>query len=327
LKPSLETYAELLRQGSIVAFPTETVYGLGASAWNPLAIGKVFEAKNRPADNPLIVHVSSVAMLNEFVEEIPWPAKMLMQKFWPGPLTMIFSKKKKVLDLISAGLDTVAIRMPNHPVALRLIDLAGPLVGPSANTSGKPSPTHPDHVREDFGNSLPIIEGGRCEIGLESTVIDMTSVIPEILRPGYITPVMIKEQTGIDVLIATIPSSGTVTETDSPGFHGLTPRSPGLKYSHYSPSAAVRWMETNEVPSGAGTLYLLHSSHTAPAENPARTIDFYGDYRRLARELYDWFRKADHEGYASIAIEPFGNDNPDELIVALKNRIEKAIGG
>lgn len=313
MKPSLDTYAELLKQGSIVAFPTETVYGLGASAWNPLAIGRVFEAKKRPSDNPLIVHVSSVAMLNDFAEEIPENARLLMQKFWPGPLTLIFKKKKKVLDLITAGLDSVAIRMPNHPVALRLIDLAGPLVAPSANTSGRPSPTHPDHVRDDFGNSLPVIEGGQCDIGLESTVLDLTSAIPEILRPGFITPKAIAEQTGIHVVMA-----GNRPDT--------APKSPGLKYSHYSPNASVRWMKPDEIAENRDTLYLLHSNKTGVVPGPARTVHFCGDYRRMGRELYDWFRKADHEGYAHVALEPFLAENPDELIATLKNRIDKAAG-
>ncbi|MCA1802311.1 MAG: threonylcarbamoyl-AMP synthase [Rhodothermaceae bacterium] len=311
MKPSLDTYAELLKQGSIVAFPTETVYGLGASAWNPMAIGRVFEAKKRPADNPLIVHVSSIAMLNEFVEEIPDNARLLMQKFWPGPLTLIFRKKKKVLDLITGGLDTVAIRMPAHPVALRLIDLAGPLVAPSANTSGRPSPTHPDHVRHDFGNSLPVIEGGQCEIGLESTVLDLTAVVPEILRPGFITPKAIAQQTGIHVVMAEYKPDEA-------------PKSPGVKYSHYSPNAAVRWMKADESAFNRDTLYLLHDNKPGSGASAARMIHFYGDYRRMGRELYDWFRKADHEGYSHIAIEPFNDENPDELIATLRNRIDKA---
>jgi L-threonylcarbamoyladenylate synthase len=313
LKPSLESYAELLKQGSIVAFPTETVYGLGASAWNPLAIRRVFEAKKRPADNPLIVHVSNLAMLHEFVEDIPPQARSLMQKFWPGPLTLVFRKKDKVLDLITGGLDSVAIRMPNHPVALRLIDLAGPLVAPSANTSGRPSPTNPEHVREDFGNSLPVVEGGQCEIGLESTVLDMTGPIPEILRPGFITPGEIEKKTGIRV------ATGSQKNADAP-------RSPGLKYSHYSPAASVRWMRPGEYPDRTDTLYLMQNLQTDERANQARTILFFNDYRRFGRELYDWFRKADHEGYHHIAIEPFRADDPDELIATLKNRIEKATG-
>jgi L-threonylcarbamoyladenylate synthase len=358
LKPSIETYAELLKQGSIVAFPTETVYGLGASAWNPQAIGKVFEAKKRPADNPLIVHVSSVSMLGDFAEEIPFPARQLMQKFWPGPLTLIFRKKKKVLDLITAGLDTVAVRMPDHPLALELIDLAGPLVGPSANTSGRPSPTHPDHIREDFGNTLPVIDGGRCTIGLESTVIDMTSVMPEILRPGAVTPKKIKELTGIDVIYPNdderseyaqtgknpLTYSKTVPEGELPttesGHISPAPKSPGLKYSHYSPNATIRWLQDGESTDNISTLYLIHGSSTGHSEQSgksgqsgipadtgkARTVSFNGDYHRMARELYDWFRKADHEGYSDIAIEPFRSGDTDELIEALKNRIDKAIG-
>lgn len=313
MKPSLETYAELLKQGSIVAFPTETVYGLGASAWNPLAISRVFEAKKRPADNPLIVHVSNLAMLQEFAEEIPPQARSLMQKFWPGPLTLIFRKKDKVLDLITSGLDSVAVRMPNHAVALRLIDLAGPLVAPSANTSGRPSPTNPEHVREDFGNSLPVIEGGQCEIGLESTVLDVTGPIPGILRPGSITPGEIEKMTGIRVV------TESYRKTDAP-------KSPGMKYSHYSPEATVRWMESGEHPGQAHTLYLMQNLQSSERGNQVRIIPFYNDYRRFGRELYDWFRKADHEGYSHIAIEPFRADDPDELIATLRNRIEKAIG-
>lgn len=181
--------AEILRKGGLVAFPTETVYGLGANALNEDAVKNIFKAKGRPSDNPLIVHIADYDALNELVTEIPEKAKVLMDKFWPGPLTLVFKKSEKVPETVSGGLDTVAIRMPKKPVALELIKLSGvPVAAPSANTSGKPSPTKAQYVVDDMSGKIDaIIDGGNCEVGLESTVLDITGDVPKLLRPGGVT--------------------------------------------------------------------------------------------------------------------------------------------
>ena len=320
-------HAELLRQGQLVVFPTETVYGMGASAWQPAAVRSVFETKGRPADNPLIVHISSVSMVSAFARQVPPRARTLMQKFWPGPLTIILKKKPEVLDIVTAGMDTVALRMPDHALALALIAEAGPLVAPSANKSGRPSPTRPQHVAADFGRALPVIDGGDCDLGLESTVIDMTVHPPCILRPGYITPERIEEVCGFRPRMASSGKSGAGDEV---------PRSPGMKYSHYAPRAAVGWLPplpadrqsytADELP--AQSLVLMHYARAHRKQN-VKQIHFQGDYARMARELYDWFRKADIDGFARVAIEPFPAAEAAQtnaLFQALNNRISKAIG-
>lgn len=306
----LDQYIDLLNQGEIVAFPTETVYGLGADAWNPAAIQKVFAQKGRPADNPLIVHVSSVSMAEEFTGQFSKDALKLMEQFWPGPLTLIFSKKPEVLDLITAGLQTVAIRWPRHQLAQNLISQAGPLVAPSANTSGKPSPTKADHVKEDFGSDFPVIEGGDTDIGLESTVLDISRTPYSIYRPGAISAGEIEHVIG------------KKTQQNPPSTD-TTAKSPGTKYTHYAPKATVRWLSSNEEADNLQTLYLFHSENISSAEK--NKVCYNGNYKRLAHELYDRFRQADHKGYASIAIEPLPENLENPLIPALANRIQKAV--
>jgi len=190
--------AFLLKKSELVAFPTETVYGLGANALDEQAVIKIFEAKGRPSDNPLIVHISDRHQLDELVLQIPEAAEKLIQAFWPGALTLVFKKNPVIPDIITGGLNTVAIRMPVHPVAIELIRLAGfPLAAPSANRSGKPSPTAAAHVLEDMDGRIPmIIDGGSCEVGIESTVLDMTVFPPMLLRPGGVTSEMIEAVIG-----------------------------------------------------------------------------------------------------------------------------------
>lgn len=310
----LEKYAELLKAGEVVAFPTETVYGLGASAWNPEAVMKVFSLKGRPADNPLIVHVSSFLMLEDFATEIPDKAKKLIDAFWPGPLTLVFKKKPKVLDVITGGMDTVAVRMPDHELALSLISQAGPLVAPSANKSGKPSPTRPEHVLHDFGDDFPVVRGGECRIGLESTVIDVTSTPFQIYRPGYISKVEIE---------SVIKSHVSIYQKKP---DDRTPRSPGMKYTHYSPNALVRWLIDNDNFSNSSAVYLLHDKEINISNK--HLLHYHGDYDLLAKELYDRFRQADLQGIGEIIIEPFSDatiaNHP--ILHALLNRIQKAIG-
>ncbi len=326
-KPSapVESYAELLKQGNLVVFPTETVYGLGASAWNPAAVQLIFNTKGRPADNPLIVHISSIDMVKQFTDHVSGRARVLMQKFWPGPLTLVFKKKARVLDAVTSGLDTVALRMPDHPLALSLIEHAGPLVAPSANKSGRPSPTRPEHVYSDFGNRIPLLDGGNCDIGLESTVLDLSVNPPVILRPGFITASAIEDACGFR------PEVFSPKETDSP----FQPKSPGMKYTHYAPKAGIRWLSEKDITllnrqsDNSRTLLILHEADI-PLEEPLRGLritHFKGDYRRFARELYDCFRKADIDEHREIIIEPFSTElmQQDELIGALHNRISRAV--
>lgn len=223
--------AKIINDGGLVVFPTETVYGIGADALNDSAVDKIFKAKERPGDNPLIVHIASMEELNVLVSEIPENAKKLADKFWPGPMTMILKKSSIMSDKITAGLDTVAVRLPANEIALELIKISQkPIAAPSANTSGKPSPTEASHVVEDLmGKVDMIIDGGNTFIGLESTVVDMTTDIPMILRPGKITKEDIESVLGkCEYDPAIIKSS-----------EKIIPKSPGQKYRHYSPIAEV----------------------------------------------------------------------------------------
>ncbi|MFW6603057.1 L-threonylcarbamoyladenylate synthase, partial [Listeria monocytogenes] len=226
--------AKLLRSGECVAFPTETVYGLGADATNQAAVQKIYEAKGRPSDNPLIVHIARREQMDPFVASYPVKAIQLMEKFWPGPLTVILPLKKDSLATnVSAGLSTVGVRMPEHPVSLALIDAANiPVAAPSANRSGKPSPTTASHVIEDLdGKIAGIIDGGATGVGLESTVIDCSLDIPVILRPGGVTKEQIEQIIGpVDI------ATNNTKETEKP-------KAPGMKYTHYAPKAPVYLIE------------------------------------------------------------------------------------
>ena len=219
--------AEIIKSGGTVAFPTETVYGLGADALNPSAVEKIFKAKNRPADNPLIVHISSNDMLNIVAKDIPETARKLMDSFWPGPLTIILNRTDVVPDITTGGLETVAVRMPSHDVALALIREAGvPIAAPSANTSGRPSPTKAAHVIQDMDGRIDaIIKGDDSRIGMESTVMDLTVTPPTLLRPGGLSLEEIIECIG-EVVVAR--GSG---------------KSPGTRYTHYSPKAKLVLVE------------------------------------------------------------------------------------
>lgn len=223
----LEEAKDLLQRGELVAFPTETVYGLGADGLNEKAVEKIFLAKGRPQDNPLILHISDLDMLEGLVEEVSLEAKILIETFWPGPLTIIFKKSAKVPEIITAGLETVAIRMPKDPIALEIIRRAGtPIAAPSANISGRPSPTDAETCYHDLKGKIElIVDGGSTIVGLESTVIDMTGEIPLILRPGAVTLEMIRE-----LLPQTEVDKGILKEKE-------TPKSPGQKYKHYAPRA------------------------------------------------------------------------------------------
>ena len=232
----LREAAGILRSGGLVAFPTETVYGLGGNALDEDAARKIYAAKGRPSDNPLIAHVSCMEEVAPLVKEIPEAGRKLMEAFWPGPLTMIFPKSDKVPCGTTGGLDTVAIRMPDDPVANRLIALAGvPVAAPSANTSGRPSPTTADHVWQDMNGRIEmIIDGGPVGIGVESTIVDVSSAVPAVLRPGAITMEMLEEVLGevcVDPAIL------------GPLSADVRPKAPGMKYKHYAPKADLTLVE------------------------------------------------------------------------------------
>ncbi|NLZ44087.1 MAG: threonylcarbamoyl-AMP synthase [Clostridia bacterium] len=227
----LREAAAILQQGGLVAFPTETVYGLGAAVTHPQAVQRVYSVKGRPADNPLIVHLDSYERLPLVAAAIPPAARRLAGKFWPGPLTMVLPKKATIPEEVSAGLPTVAVRVPAHPVALRLLALAGvPVAAPSANLSGRPSPTLGSHVAEDLDGLVEmILDAGPTGVGLESTVLDLTGKTPRILRPGGVTREMLEEVFG----------AGGVDEADPAAMESGRPLAPGMKYRHYAPKAPL----------------------------------------------------------------------------------------
>lgn len=227
----LNKAASILQEGGLVACPTETVYGLCANALNETAVADIFKAKGRPNDNPLIIHIAHLDMLPPLVQSIPPYAKTLMKHFWPGPLTLIFQASERVPLSVRAGLSTVAIRFPSHPIMQSLISLSGvPLAAPSANTSGKPSPTNAQRVKEDLDGKIhAIIDGGSASVGLESTVVDLTCEYPTILRPGGITQAM------LETVVDKVCIDAALTSKD----HSLIPKAPGMKYTHYAPNARV----------------------------------------------------------------------------------------
>ena len=233
---AIQKAGEILKTGGLAAFPTETVYGLGGNALDEDAARKIYAAKGRPSDNPLIAHVSCVEEVAPLVKEIPEAGRKLMEAFWPGPLTMIFPKSEKVPYGTTGGLDTVAIRMPDDPVANRLIALAGvPVAAPSANTSGRPSPTTADHVWQDMNGRIEmIIDGGPVGIGVESTIVDVSSAVPSVLRPGAITMEMLAEVLGE---VSVDPAILGPLSAD------VRPKAPGMKYKHYAPKADLTLVE------------------------------------------------------------------------------------
>jgi L-threonylcarbamoyladenylate synthase len=226
----IEQAALVIRLGGLVAFPTETVYGLGADAMNEEAVQKIFQAKGRPADNPLIVHVNSLAMLHRVADRVSDKAQALIERFCPGPLTLVLSRKPEIAPTVSAGLQTIAVRLPNHPAALALIEKAEtPIAAPSANASGRPSPTTAQHVLRDLDGRIEmILDAGETNIGIESTVLDVSEAVPVILRPGWITREMIAD---------------TIGEVRQAISEDELKRSPGTRYRHYSPRARVVLVE------------------------------------------------------------------------------------
>ena len=327
----LKDAAEIIRNGGLVAFPTETVYGLGGNALDPDASKKIYAAKGRPSDNPLIVHISSVDQLDGIADGIPEKAKKLMDAYWPGPMTLIFKKKPSVPDETTGGLDSVAVRMPVHPVAKALIDAAGlPIAAPSANVSGRPSPTKAEHVIEDLNGRIDmIIDGGQSEVGLESTIIDVSSDDVYLLRPGGITVKMIEDVIG---------SIGIDKAVTGPLKDGERPKAPGMKYRHYAPKAEltivsgdiakvqykINRLATVDVAEGrkVGVIATDESRGAYPG-TLTKSIGSRNDKNAVAHNLFDVLREFDKEDVDVIYSEAF-DDN--DIGFAIMNRLRKSAG-
>ena len=297
---SVRKAAAFIQSGEVVGMPTETVYGLAADAFNEEAVAKIFAAKERPADNPLIVHISDLTMISDIAAELPQLAVTCAKRFWPGPLTMVLPKTPNVPLITSGGLDTVGVRMPSHPVARALIDAAGvPLAAPSANLSGSPSPTRAEHVMKDMKGRIPaIIDGGECEAGVESTVICFEEGAIKILRPGRITAQMLAEVTP-DVRI----DKGVLHAVES----GAKVASPGMKYKHYAPKAQVTLVEGTAKQfaiyvlkhADEGTLCLVFSETDIEGLDVPYIV--IGDTpEQQAHELFAALREADSRGARTV---------------------------
>lgn len=321
---------EVLKQGGLVAFPTETVYGLGGDGLNAGSSEKIYAAKGRPSDNPLIIHIADMESLAGIVREVPEKAVKLAEEYWPGPLTMIFQKNDRVPYETTGGLDSVAVRMPSHPVAKTLIQAGGGYIAaPSANTSGRPSPTRAEHVEEDLSGKIDmILDGGEVEIGLESTIVDFTSETPVILRPGYISEEMIRQ------VIGDVSMDKGLLITDA----SVKPKAPGMKYRHYAPKAGLMIVQGNEK---LVTEYINSQCKSLEAKGEragvictdedqklydaavVKSIGTREDEEGIARHLFGILRAFDEEDVTCIFSEAF--DTP-QMGQAIMNRLLKAAG-
>ncbi len=323
--------AQILRDGGLVAFPTETVYGLGANALDEAAAKKIYAAKGRPSDNPLIAHISCLEELKPLVAYIPEAGRKLAEAYWPGPLTMVFPKSDIVPYGTTGGLDTVAVRMPSDPVANRLIKLAGvPVAAPSANTSGRPSPTTAQHVWQDMEGKIEmILDGGPVGIGVESTIVDVSGDVPTLLRPGAITMEMLRETVGrveIDPAIQAPPSAD------------LRPKAPGMKYRHYAPHADLQLVEgeTDRVVEAINALVrerlaegkmvgviCTDETRARYPQGEVRSVGLRAKEETIAHNLFAVLREFDDLKVDCIYSESFSKDH---LGQAIMNRLTKAAG-
>lgn len=326
----LRRAGEILKGGGLVAFPTETVYGLGGDALNPASSRKIYAAKGRPSDNPLIVHICRFEDIYSLAEQVPEAAVKIADAFWPGPLTMILPKAEKVPGETTGGLDTVAVRFPSHPAARKLIEWGGGYIAaPSANRSGRPSPTKAKYVAEDMeGRIEMIVDGGEVGIGLESTIVDLTVEPPRILRPGYVTQEM------LDKVLGRVEMDAAVIDPSS----GQAPKAPGMKYRHYAPEGILTIVEgepervaayindQTEKDKAAGektgilcTQELLESCHA----DVVKCVGSYRDEDGIARKLFALLREFDDEKVTKIYSESFSEQG---LGQAIMNRLLKAAG-
>ena len=325
----------VIKRGGLVAFPTETVYGLGADGMDGEASVKIYEAKGRPSDNPLILHISDMDMLDQIVSEIPPKAKILMDNFWPGPMTLIFNKKEEVPYKTTGGLDTVAVRFPSHKVSIEIIKAAGtPIAAPSANTSGRPSPTKATHVIEDMDGRVDmIVDGGDVGIGIESTIIDVTGDIPMILRPGYITKAMVEELVG-EIQVDKVVTAKSIEEIGGE----YKPKAPGMKYRHYAPKAELTMYDgpiekvidvinelAKEAVSQGKRVGIIATDETKDRYEKGQVVSIgtRKDEASIARGLYGILRDFDTMDVDVIYSETFYDD---ELGQAIMNRLIKAAG-
>lgn len=324
---AIKKAAQYLLNNEVVAFPTETVYGLGANALEKQAVMKIFKAKGRPTDNPLIAHIADKEQLPILIEgDVPSIAEKLINEFWPGPLTLIFNKSKKMPHVTTAGLDTVAVRMPSHPVALALISTVNlPLAAPSANSSGFPSPTRAQHVYNDLNGKIPlIVDGGICNIGVESTVIEIEENNLNILRPGGITREMIKELIG-DSYHVKMADTAEVNR----------PKSPGMKYKHYAPHTPL-WIFNNKNKleellneydiNNENTLVILSSEtlsriNESSIKTDIKNMGTMDNLKYIAQNLFNFLREADQKNYELVLIEEVPNKDIGEAVM---NRLKKA---
>ena len=325
---ALKQAGDILKRGGLVAFPTETVYGLGANALDEEAAKKTYEAKGRPSDNPLIVHIAEVDALDEIVQHVSEKAKRVIEQFWPGPLTLIFEKSEKVPYGTTGGLQTVAVRMPVNEIARQLILAGGGYISaPSANTSGRPSPTTAEHVAEDLDGKIDmIIDGGAVDIGVESSILDMTVEPPMILRPGAVTKEMLEE------VIGEVDVDQSLLADDE----GTAPKAPGMKYRHYAPKAQLMIVE-GEMEEAVKAIRQIAYEQTRLGYQVGiiatnETVDFYTNgvvknigtrtnENSIAKNLYKVLREFDEEEVSYIYSESFATDGLGEAIM---NRLSKA---
>lgn len=315
---SLKESADIIKSGGIVAFPTETVYGLGADALNPEAIEKIFIAKGRPNDNPLIIHIHNISVIDKYVKEIPSVLTMLSKLYMPGPLTVVLKKKDIIPNNVTAGLDTVAVRIPDNEIALKLIEYSNtPIAAPSANISGRPSPTMYEHVVSDlFGKADAIINGGKTRIGLESTVLDLTTEIPVILRPGGVSYESLK-------LILTDVETAYSFDTEKP-------KSPGMKYKHYAPIADMVIVKgktddvvrkINEISDDDCAVLCCKETYERYISNNKLSAGSINDPSEIASNIFQCLRLFDQMKIKKIFCEYFEMKDIGEAVM---NRLLKA---
>ncbi|MCL2033606.1 MAG: L-threonylcarbamoyladenylate synthase [Oscillospiraceae bacterium] len=291
--------ADVIKDGGLAVLPTETVYGIAANALDPAAVSRIFEAKGRPHDNPLIVHIADLSDIDSLVSDFPKNAKKLAEKFWPGPLTIILNKTNAIPDTVSAGLNTVAIRMPLHPIIRAVIGQSGvPLAAPSANISGKPSPTNSQHCIEDlFGKVDIIVDGGLCDIGIESTVISCAALPPKVLRPGMITLEQLEAVIGEVSFDKSVTSSIPLARRAS---------SPGMKYKHYSPDTKIILLHAsfkkfaNFVSNKAGAAALVFDGEEKNLMIPCVSYGVMGDAFTQSKRLFSALRELDRLGVQTV---------------------------
>lgn len=304
--------AQTIKNGDLVAFPTETVYGLGANALNSAAVKKIFVAKGRPTDNPLIVHIANLEQLSSLVTNVSSQAQTLIESFWPGPLTLIFPASKLVPPEVTAGGNTVAIRMPSHPVALALINQAGvPVAAPSANKSGKPSPTTAQHVIADFSQEeITIVDAGPTQVGVESTVLDVTGNKPVLLRAGGASKEDLEAAIGPIVVVQHSQSK---------------PKSPGMKYRHYAPQAQVELLQTIDLDllkKKKGRTAVLQLQENKDVRRQADLyFSFAGSLEKMSQQLFSIFRQCDEQNIDFILVEAVP---PIGLGLAITDRVQRA---